>query len=195
MARGRPREFDTDAALDKAIDLFWVQGYEGTTIDQLTETMGIGTPSLYAAFGSKRHLFELATDRYTASRSHYLLDALAMPTATEVAQTFLEGTIEAATCPDRPPGCFTVQAGLTCSNDDQEVATLLAERRAATEAALRNRFRRESRTRPLPAGMTPASLARFLTALAVGINVKAADGAGRRELRTFVKPITDLLAG
>ena len=125
MPRGRPREFDTDAVLDKAIEVFWRQGYDGTTVADLTETMGIGMPSLYAAFRSKRQLFERATERYTASRSGQLLDALAKPTAREVTQAFLSGVIDAATRPGRPAGCFTVQAGLPCSTEDQEVPALL----------------------------------------------------------------------
>lgn len=187
MPRGRPRQFDTEAALDKAIEVFWRQGYDGTTVADLTATMGIGMPSLYAAFGSKRQLFEQATERYTASRSDLLLSALSKPTAREVTEAFLAGVIEAATRPGRPAGCFTVQAGLTCSTEDQDIAALLTQRRKDTEAALRERFKREP-TDALPAGMTAASLGKFVASLAVGINVKAADGATRRELRALITP-------
>lgn len=192
MPRGRPREFDTDTALDRAIELFWRHGYDGTSVSDLTASMGIGMPSLYAAFGSKRELFERATDRYTSSRSQLLLDALAKPTARDVAEAFLEGVIEAATRSGQPAGCFTVQAGLTCSGADHEIAVLLADRRKDTEDALRQRFRDRHIKDTLPDGMTAASLARFVSALAVGINIKAADGVGRRELRALVTPVTML---
>lgn len=194
MPRGRPREFDADAAVDTAMELFWLQGYDGTSVADLTGRMGIGMPSLYAAYGSKRQLFERATERYAASRSDMLREALAKPTPREVAEAFLEGIIEAATRPGHPAGCFTVQAGLTCSNDDQAVADMLAERRNDTEKMLRQRFKRESKE-ALPAGMTAVSFARFVAALALGINIKAADGAGRRELRALITPVTALFDG
>ena len=64
MALGRPREFDTDTALDLALHVFWRKGYEGASMTDLTEAMGITTPSLSAAFGNKEDLFRKALDRY-----------------------------------------------------------------------------------------------------------------------------------
>jgi AcrR family transcriptional regulator len=109
MPGGRTRTFDVDVALDLAVELFWRQGYEGTSIADLTAAMGIAPPSLYAAFGNKRELFRAATDRYLESRRHYLDRALAEPTARLVARRFLIGTVEASTLPGRPQGCLTVQ--------------------------------------------------------------------------------------
>src|SRR5438128_2813799 len=56
--RGRPRSFDRETALEKAVMAFWEHGYEATSVSGLTHVMGIGAPSLYAAFGDKRALFE-----------------------------------------------------------------------------------------------------------------------------------------
>ena len=84
---GRPREFDTDAALEKAMRLFWTKSYEGTSVSDLTETLGISRPSLYAAFGDKESLFRAALERYAAGPAGYVAAALAKPTAREVAES------------------------------------------------------------------------------------------------------------
>ena len=81
MARGRPREFDVENALDRALEVFWRKGYEGASLEDLTEAMGINRPSLYAAFGSKEELFRLALDRYAEGPAGYVTDALEQPSA------------------------------------------------------------------------------------------------------------------
>ena len=86
MGMGRPRAFDADAALDRAMDVFWRHGYEGATIAQLTEAMNINPPSLYAAFGSKEGLLKAALDRYTEKRDAWMEGVLGAPTAREVAE-------------------------------------------------------------------------------------------------------------
>src|SRR5271170_6838493 len=102
---GRPREFDTEKALDEAMEVFWRHGYEGATIAQLTDAMGINPPSLYAAFGSKEGLLKAALDRYTALRAAWLNDVLSAPTARDVAERMLMGVAQKQTDPANPPGC------------------------------------------------------------------------------------------
>lgn len=89
MGMGRPRAFDADAALDRAMDVFWRHGYEGATIAQLTEAMSINPPSLYAAFGSKEGLLKAALDRYSEKRDAWMDRVVSAPTAHEVAERFL----------------------------------------------------------------------------------------------------------
>src|ERR1700724_4390739 len=84
MAMGRPREFDPDQVLDRALRVFWRSGYEGASMADLTEAMGITRPSLYAAFGNKEELFRKALDRYVDGPGGYVHIALAKPTAREV---------------------------------------------------------------------------------------------------------------
>ncbi|MDU1808300.1 MAG: TetR/AcrR family transcriptional regulator, partial [Bradyrhizobium sp.] len=136
MAIGRPRTFDRDTALDQAMEVFWRHGYEGATIAQLTEAMGINPPSLYAAFGSKEALLKAALDRYTARREAWMEEVLSAPTAREVTARMLMGVAEKQTDPSNPPGCLLVQGGLACGSGSANVPFELAARRAQTEEQL-----------------------------------------------------------
>src|ERR1700749_1380902 len=82
---GRPRSFCVDETLDRAMTVFWRQGYEGASITDLTKAMGINAPSLYACFNSKEGLFRAVVDRYEARRDNFMKDVLAQPTARDVA--------------------------------------------------------------------------------------------------------------
>src|ERR1700733_10256091 len=90
MAAGRPRSFCTEKALDSAMQVFWRKGYEGTSMVDLTEAIGINSPSLYAAFGSKEGLFRAVLERYDARRKDLMDKVLAAPDAKSVARLFLE---------------------------------------------------------------------------------------------------------
>src|SRR6202167_1789734 len=113
---GRPREFDTDAALEKAMRLFWTKGYEGTSVADLTETLGISRPSLYAAFGDKQSMFRAALERYAAGPEGYVAAALGKPTAREVAEQPLKGAADLQASPRNPCGCLTVNGAIACGN-------------------------------------------------------------------------------
>ncbi len=180
--RGRPREFDLDTALDAAVTVFWQCGYEGASMTTLTAAMGVNRPSLYAAFGTKRQLFDAALARYVTTRLTYVDRALAEPTARSVIETYLAGTVTAVTTPGLPRGCFLVQAALGVAPEHAEVARAVTAARRTTELALRRRLRRAARTGDLPAGVEPADLARAVGALSAGLAVQAAGGASRREL-------------
>ncbi|MET7609917.1 TetR/AcrR family transcriptional regulator [Streptomyces seoulensis] len=182
MPRGRKRAFDRDAALDIAMHLFWRQGYTGTSIADLTAAMGINPPSLYATFGNKRALFEEALSRYESERSRTLTESMAEPTAHRAVLSFLTGTAEAATLPDRPAGCLTVQGGLACGGEDGEIVQLLATSRARTRQALHDRLTRAVTDGDLPPATDCAALARCVVATAEGLNVEASAGATYPEL-------------
>src|SRR3990170_7485783 len=91
VAIGRPRAFDADQVLDRALQVFWRKGYEGATLCDLTKAMGINPPSLYAAFGNKEGLFRKALDRYWRVRTAFWHESLAAPTARRVAEMLLHG--------------------------------------------------------------------------------------------------------
>jgi AcrR family transcriptional regulator len=179
---GRPRVFDVDAAIDRALTVFWSKGYEGASISDLTEAMGIRPSSFYAAFGSKEALFRRALDRYMDGPSGYLRVALSEPSALGVVHTMLHGAIMTMTGADTPPGCLTVQAALAPRSDTPSVRQELVAVRRRTPDLLRQRFERARTDGDLPAGSDPAALARYVGVLVSGIAVEAAGGASRADL-------------
>ena len=182
-APGRPRSFDADAALDRALALFWRHGYEGTSLSDLTEVMGIGRPSLYAAFGDKENLFRRALDRYATGPAAFAQTALEEPTARAVVERLLRDAAEAVTDPRLPPGCLAVQGALACGAGNEAIRYELARRRADNEAALRGRLERAAAEGDLPPDADPADLARYVATVFQGMAVQAAGSATRDELR------------
>jgi AcrR family transcriptional regulator len=183
MPVGRPRAFDVKEALDRALEVFWRKGYEGTSLPDLTRAMGINRPSLYAAFGNKEALFRKAIDRYLAGPACHVREAIEEPNARAVVEKLLGGTIELVTDRQNPRGCFLVQGALACADDSDALRQEMAQRRAAGEAALRKRFVRAISEGDLPPGCDPADLARYVTTVMHGIAVQAAGGARRSQLR------------
>lgn len=183
MGMGRPREFDAETALDQAMEVFWRHGYEGATIAQLTEAMGINPPSLYACFGNKEGLLKAALDRYTKLRNVWMDEVVAAPTAREVAARMLMGIAEKQTDPANPPGCLLVQGGIACGTGSENVPFELAARRAENEDQLRERFVRAKAEGDLKDTADPAALARYVSAVSVGMGVMASSGADREALR------------
>jgi AcrR family transcriptional regulator len=183
MGMGRPRTFDCDIALDQAMEVFWRHGYEGATIAQLTDAMGINPPSLYAAFGSKEGLLKAALDRYTERRDAWMNEVLSAPSAREVAERMLMGVADKQTDPANPPGCLLVQGGIACGSGSASVPFELAARRAQTEDQLRDRFARAREAGDLKPSADPAALARYISAVTVGMGVMASSGADRDALR------------
>src|SRR3954466_9316356 len=120
MAVGRPRAFDKEKALDHALQLFLRKGYEGASLAELTEAMGINPPSLYAAFGNKEGLFRLALDRYTDSFSGMADAAMAEPTAREATESLLRATIDSQTRGGQP-GCLLVHGALACAESSDPI--------------------------------------------------------------------------
>ena len=187
MAMGRPREFDVDKALDLALQVFWSKGYEGASIADLTETMGITKPSLYSAFGNKEELFRKALDRYVDGPGGYFQVALAQPTIRAVVEHLLyEGAI-AVTGPDHPPGCLAVQGALTCGDAAESIKQELVSRRAKGEQDLRHRFERAIAEGELPEGSDAADLAAYLSAILQGMAVQAAGGTTREQVRKIAE--------
>jgi AcrR family transcriptional regulator len=187
MAVGRPRAFDTDEALDRALQVFWRKGYEGSSLSDLTEAMGINPPSLYAAFGNKEGLFRQVLERYMAGPASYARAALAAPTARAIVEQLMSGAADLLTDQRNPGGCLLVQGALSSADGADHVRQELNARRAAGEAALRQRLMRAKSAGDLPADADPSGLARFIAAVIYGMAVQAAGGASRKDLQPVIE--------
>jgi AcrR family transcriptional regulator len=181
--RGRPRAFDPDAALERAMHVFWAKGYEGASLSDLTRAMRINRPSLYAAFGNKEQLFRKALDRYMSGPLAYFGQALAAPKARDVVEQILFGAAQMAGDPRIPAGCLMVQGALAVGDAARSVRKEAAGRRAAGEVALRRRLQRAKREGDLPRNADPAELARYVMTVLRGMAVQGADGASPAQLR------------
>jgi AcrR family transcriptional regulator len=184
---GRPREFDVDKALDRALRVFWRKGYEGASLSDLTKAMGINRPSLYAAFGNKEALFKKAIDRYVEGPGAFVREALQQPTAKAVVEHVFRGSIELVTDSRNPHGCLMVQGALACGDTADCVRREMAKRRDASVTALRKRFERAVAEGDIASDWNPADLARFVATVIHGIAVQAASGASRDELQRAAK--------
>ena len=183
----RPREFDTEDALDRAMELFWRKGYEGTSLSDLTNALGISRPSLYAAFGNKEALFRLVLRRYETKIVTYRPRALSAPTAREVARLILEGAANVFANKENPTGCLGVQGALACGEEADPIRRELIANRLSGEKAIRQRLDRAKAEGDLPPSAKPAVLARYLSSTIYGMAVLAAGGRSRKDLLEVVE--------
>lgn len=185
-AIGRPRAFDAEKALDRALDVFWRKGYEGTAMSDLTVAMRINRPSIYAAFGNKEQLFRKVLDRYADGPASYVRKALEEPTARRVVERLLRAAAGLEGDPQNPPGCLIVQGALACGDAATSVRRELISRRAFGEAVLRRRLIRAKSEGDLPRDSNPAELARYFVTVLHGMAVERASGASPRAMRGVV---------
>jgi len=185
--RGRPLSFDRDAALERAMNVFWERGYEAASINDLTSAMGITPPSLYTAFGDKEKLFLEAVERYATGPGSAGPRALAEePTARRAISRWLEEAAEELTRPCHPPGCMVVMATTNCSVAAERVQAALAKRRAAGEATVKRRIQEGVASGELPPDTDALSLANFYVTVYQGMSMQAKDGASRETLMATV---------
>ncbi len=188
MTRGRPRAFDPDAALDRALEVFWARGYEGASLSELTQAMGINRPSLYATFGDKEALFRRAVARYVEGPAAELKTTLeGAPTAKEGLRRMLLRAAELLTCSDRPRGCLLVHGALCATAETAGAAALLAEGRHASQRALAD-FLAAARARgELAPEADVEALARYFSTVFQGMAVQARGGASTEDLQSVAE--------
>ena len=192
--RGRPREFDVDTALAAALRVFWTLGYEGASMTDLTDAMGITRPSLYAAFGNKEELFRKALDLYERDKLAYVGAALEASTARGVAEHLLQGAIDLQTGSD-PKGCLGVISSTACGTEAESIRQEVLARRASSDAALRARFERAKAEGDFPEHIAPEALQNYLSAVLQGLCIQAGNGTPVSELQRLKETTLGLWPG
>jgi AcrR family transcriptional regulator len=182
--RGRPRTFDPEVALRQALDLFWERGYEGTSLNDLAQAMGIASGSIYACFGSKEELFRRVMALYGATSGEPPRRALREePTARAAIHAMLRATADQITGPDTPHYCMLILAAPTGAVENHPVREFLADRRRDMQATIRARL--EQADLDLPPARLDA-VARYYTTVVQGLSIQARDGATRADLESVI---------
>jgi AcrR family transcriptional regulator len=185
--RGRPRGFDRDAALRQAMLVFWEHGYEGTSMHLLTESLGIASASIYAAFGSKEELFKEAALLYVELVGGRPRDALASGPVRDAFANMLSVNAEVITSPGDPPGCMMVLAASVGATGNRDVRDFLAERRRGMITTLRERLEAAVAAGELSGGFDLEAVARFYVTVLQGMSIQARDGATRADLEAVAE--------
>ena len=184
-ARGRPRGFDREEALRQAMRVFWAKGYENTSMTDLINAMGIASPSLYAAFGSKEGLFHEAVSLYAAEQGCDIWESLDRePGIVAAISAFLEATARTYSTEGQPQGCMIVLGARPGPQGESAVADDLRVRRCDSANRLRQRFARALEEGELPAASDPQSLGTYFASVQHGMSILARDGADYETLRS-----------
>lgn len=198
-ARGRPRSFDREQALDAAMCVFWSKGFAGASMSDLTAAMRIASPSLYAAFGSKEGLFREAVDRYVALHHDEFWGVMDLPTARESVEGLLRNAVLAFSSQDVPNGCMVLQTVMDSADLSPELAANLCRLRASNADALIRRLRRGIEEGDVAPGTDVRAVADFYATVHKGLSLNARDGAAQTELESVAasamtawEPLTQL---
>ena len=180
---GRPICFDKDAALEAAMLLFWERGFEGTSMADLTQAMALNPSSIYAAFGDKHALFQLAVKRYLGSRAQYAVKALEEPTLEKVVRALFDNTVAFLTTPGHPPTCMTLAGAMGCSVEAAPARDLMTEIRKQNEIAIKKRLLRARKGGELSEDINVDDYTRYLSMMLAGLSIQAANGSTKAELK------------
>ena len=191
---GRPREFDRNTALDAATQLFWRQGYESTSLDQLKQAMGgLSAASFYGAFGSKESLYREALTHYLGTHGQVVAplhdDTLAPRDALEQA---LRRSARMQTNAQLPRGCMVVLSAANASPGNHHLQTLVAAERRRTRDAIRRCIKRAVTSGELRQDTDAVGLAALAEALLVGMSVQARDGVSHAAIQAAVSGVLRL---
>lgn len=180
---GRPISFDKEAAIESAMLLFWERGYEGTSMADLTQAMGLNPSSIYAAFGDKHTLFSLAVKRYMDRRAQYATKALGEPTLERVVRALFDSTVAFLTTAGQPPTCMTLAGAVGCSVNASPARDIMTEIRKQNEAAMRKRFLQARKSGELSKDVNIDDYTRYVSTILAGLSIQAANGSTRAELK------------
>jgi AcrR family transcriptional regulator len=180
---GRPISLEKDAALEAAMLLFWERGFEGTSMADLTQAMGLNPSSIYAAFGDKQALFSLAVERYMDIRAQYATRALEEPTLEKVIRALFDNTVAFLTTPGHPPTCMTLAGAMGCSVDATPARDLMTKIRKQNQVVMRERLLKARKSGELPKDINVEDYTRYLSSILAGLSIQAANGSTKAELK------------
>lgn len=183
----RPREFDETEVLDSALQCFWGRGYEATSIRDLTEAMGISTPSIYNAFGDKRQLYIDALEHYCRTRTHPLIDRIeGQHTGVGAIVAFYKEIIERSVADRERRGCFLINSALEVAPHDKRMAKLVAAHLDAVQGFLRRQLQAAQASDEIELAVDPAGSADHLLSVLLGLRVLARSRPERELLERTV---------
>lgn len=190
----RPRAFDDSAVLEQVVRQFWVRGYEATSVRDLEIATGLGTTSLYNAFGSKRELFRSALQHYSERRTRACLRNIECLTSpADRIRTFVARLIEAALGdPDRM-GCLVINTAIELGPHDEEIEAIVAGYLGEVESFFRRNFEAAQRAGEADLTVTPEDAARSFSTLMFGLRVRARTRPDRETMEGAVRPLLALL--
>lgn len=185
--RGRPRDFNKEEALEKALALFWQKGFETTSINDLTSAMGIMPPSLYSTFGNKEKLFWAAVDLYSAKYAVNISKTLAEKTnVKEAMHHLLKKLAQSYVSNKTPNGCLIVCASINYSENSTNINMILQKMRESSEKVIVNRIKEGIRIKEIPSSVDAKKLGKFFATFIQGMTIQSKDGASIRDLESII---------
>ncbi len=185
----RTKEFEPEAALQQAMEMFWQKGYEATSMRDLLEGMGIGRGSFYGTFGDKRSLFLATLDRFERTRTAWILEALEGPDPMASIRYVFERTVENLVGFEPRRGCLLANSAVELAPHDPEIAERISLHVRRTEDAFEGALERARSAGDLPNDKDPRTMARFLVSNLHGLRVMARAGADRESLEDTVRVV------
>ena len=186
-SRGRPKVFDREAALDKAMTLFWQHGYEATSLADLVAATGAKAPTLYAEFTNKEGLFRAVLDRYIArfAAKHEAQLFCEEKTVEQALQDYFATVAACFTSKDTPAGCFMINTSATLAASSKGIANTVKSRHAMQEETLTTFLRHRQQRGEIPAHCNPERLAQYLSCILQGMSISAREGATLEKLQNI----------
>lgn len=188
-SRGRPKVFDREAALDKAMTLFWQHGYEATSLSDLVEATGAKAPTLYAEFTNKEGLFRAVLDRYITrfARQHESQLLCEEKSVESALRDYFTAVAKCFTSTDTPAGCFMINTSATLAASSQAIANTIKSRHAQQEETLRQFLTARQLRGEIPQTVDTLALAQFLGCILQGMSISAREGASCEKLLQIIQ--------
>jgi AcrR family transcriptional regulator len=187
--RGRPRSFDENEVLDRAMRVFWAKGYDGTSLDDLSQAMGIGRPSMYGAFGDKEAVFMRCLERFADTVAAGPIRFLNAPKVREAILAYMRGVAN-YTVADSCRGCMV--GAVASLVDDDKVREFVVTKVAASEAAIAQRLQQAVNEGELPPDFPVKRRARRITNAMLALSARARQGAPLEALLEDAEDATDM---